>query len=322
MRRRLPDSRLLVFPIQYSRLRSAWVNYWEPGRCAGLAAHRHRAIPPRAGRCRVSDDAARRVTPVSCRSRRAPCEPAAATFREGGINCEMCHGPSLDHVERLKSGVTVARRPRRHLSAFDDCRQTGTSRCARSATRSRPCTTRSRAAPSIIPKRVIRSALTPSSFRRRSHARRCIATAATARRRSSARRSRDRNVFAKGTRRAARATIRIRPNAAQNPTSLKFATGRRRDVRAVPHDACANSPSGIRVMRPNTEASRCVSCHMPRIMEALLFQARSHEIDDIPDAEMTERFGNADSPNACVSCHADRDAAWLRTSLAAFRPAK
>ena len=26
---RLPDSRLLVFPIQYSRLRSAWVNYWQ-----------------------------------------------------------------------------------------------------------------------------------------------------------------------------------------------------------------------------------------------------------------------------------------------------
>ena len=26
---RLPDSRLLVFPIQYSRLRSAWVNYWK-----------------------------------------------------------------------------------------------------------------------------------------------------------------------------------------------------------------------------------------------------------------------------------------------------
>jgi formate-dependent nitrite reductase cytochrome c552 subunit len=72
----------------------------------------------------------------------------------------------------------------------------------------------------------------------------------------------------------------------------------------------------------NTEASRCVSCHMPRIMEALLFQARSHEIDDIPDAEMTERFGDTDSPNVCVSCHADRDGAWLRYSLAAFRPAK
>ena len=71
-----------------------------------------------------------------------------------------------------------------------------------------------------------------------------------------------------------------------------------------------------------SEASRCVSCHMPRIMEAVLFQARSHEIDDIPDAEMTERFGNIDSPNACSTCHAGRDAEWLRKNLAAFRPAK
>jgi len=61
---------------------------------------------------------------------------------------------------------------------------------------------------------------------------------------------------------------------------------------------------------------------MPRIMEAVLFQSRSHEIDDIPDADMTERFGGTDSPNACLSCHADRDAAWLRSSLAAFRRAK
>ena len=69
----------------------------------------------------------------------------------------------------------------------------------------------------------------------------------------------------------------------------------------------------------NAEASRCVSCHMPRIMEALLFQARTHEIDDIPDAEMTERFGDSDSPNACMSCHRDRERAWLRAGLAAFK---
>jgi len=61
---------------------------------------------------------------------------------------------------------------------------------------------------------------------------------------------------------------------------------------------------------------------MPRIMEAVLFQARSHEIDDIPDAEMTGRFGHAGSPNACVTCHSDRDNAWLRRSLEAFKPAK
>lgn len=72
----------------------------------------------------------------------------------------------------------------------------------------------------------------------------------------------------------------------------------------------------------NTEASRCVSCHMPRIMEALLFQARTHEIDDIPDAEMTGRFGNTNSPNACLSCHQDRDNAWLRAAIAPFKRVK
>jgi hypothetical protein len=54
----------------------------------------------------------------------------------------------------------------------------------------------------------------------------------------------------------------------------------------------------------------------------VMFQARSHEIDDIPDAAMTERFGNIDSPNACSTCHTGRDAEWLGKNLAAFRPAK
>jgi formate-dependent nitrite reductase cytochrome c552 subunit len=64
-----------------------------------------------------------------------------------------------------------------------------------------------------------------------------------------------------------------------------------------------------------SEASRCISCHMPRIMNSLLFQARSHQIDDTPDAAMTERFGAADSPNACLTCHKDRDTAWLSSKL-------
>jgi hypothetical protein len=84
------------------------------------------------------------------------------------------------------------------------------------------------------------------------------------------------------------------------------------------HPALRESPERHTRHEAGTEASRCVSCHMPRIMEAVLFQARSHEIDDVPDAEMTERFGAADSPNACLGCHRDRDPAWLRASLAAF----
>jgi hypothetical protein len=57
---------------------------------------------------------------------------------------------------------------------------------------------------------------------------------------------------------------------------------------------------------------------MPRIMDALLFPARSHQIDDVPDVEMTDRFGVEDSPNACLMCHKDRDVAWLRREMAKF----
>jgi len=123
---RLPDARLLVFPIQYSRLRSAW------------------------------------------------------------------------HV--------VPQRPR---SAFAGCRPIDTLRCARSAMRSQPYTMRSPGAPSTIRNQANLTGRIRSSFRRRFHARRSIATAATARRRSSAKRLRARSVFAKATRRVARATIHI-----------------------------------------------------------------------------------------------------------------
>ena len=85
------------------------------------------------------------------------------------------------------------------------------------------------------------------------------------------------------------------------------------------HSAIGTRPERHTRHAAGTEASRCVSCHISRIMEAVLFDVRSHEIDDIPDAAMTERFGNTDSPNACMTCHAGRDASWLRTSLAGFK---
>jgi hypothetical protein len=54
---------------------------------------------------------------------------------------------------------------------------------------------------------------------------------------------------------------------------------------------------------------------MPPIMNALLFRARTHQIDDIPRAAGVERFGPSESPNACLLCHKDRDVAWLKRQL-------
>ena len=69
---------------------------------------------------------------------------------------------------------------------------------------------------------------------------------------------------------------------------------------------------------PESAGSRCASCHMPRIMHALMFEASTHRIDDIPDAEATIRFGQDKSPNACLLCHDDRDAQWAQRHLASW----
>jgi hypothetical protein len=65
-----------------------------------------------------------------------------------------------------------------------------------------------------------------------------------------------------------------------------------------------------------SEASRCVSCHMPRIVNSVMFKARSHQIDDIPTTDLTERFGQDESPNACLICHTEKNFSWVRDKLA------
>jgi len=316
---RLPDSRLLVFPIQYSRLRSAWVNYWglvdAPGSPRTDIAQFHRAP-------------ADAVYQTSC----APChtsqlsfakgavEPAAAAFREGGINCEMCHGPSLDHVERQKSGdtsrsgavtpVSFRRLPAdRYVAVCAQCH-------AQSAIHDAQPGGAVNYSEAGDPLRTYVVEL-PSAFSRKAMYRDGRYRATTFISEAFARSQ----CFRKGNASCGSCHDPHPSNAAQNPNSLKFAPDA--DAMCVQcHTTLREKPERHTRHAANTEASRCVSCHMPRIMEALLFQARSHEIDDIPDAGMTERFGNIDSPNVCVSCHADRDGAWLRNSLAAFRPAK
>jgi hypothetical protein len=58
---------------------------------------------------------------------------------------------------------------------------------------------------------------------------------------------------------------------------------------------------------------------MPRIMNSLLFQAASHQIDDIPRAEFTIRFGQKESPNACLICHIDKNIRWLSEQLSNWK---
>ena len=109
-------------------------------------------------------------------------------------------------------------------------------------------------------------------------------------------------------------------DSASNPTSLKF-----RDQPDLMCTGCHQQfQDAAAVARhshhaADSEASRCVSCHMPRIMDALLFRARYHQIDDIPSAEMTKRFGQEESPNACLLCHTKKDTDWVQAQLSSWR---
>jgi hypothetical protein len=56
-------------------------------------------------------------------------------------------------------------------------------------------------------------------------------------------------------------------------------------------------------------------------MDALLFRARTHQIDDIPNADMTQRFGQSESPNACLQCHGEKNAHWVKQQIASWKAA-
>jgi hypothetical protein len=54
---------------------------------------------------------------------------------------------------------------------------------------------------------------------------------------------------------------------------------------------------------------------MPAIVNSMLFRARTHQIDDIPNVARLERFGPEESPNACLQCHQEKNVAWLKAAL-------
>jgi predicted CXXCH cytochrome family protein len=62
--------------------------------------------------------------------------------------------------------------------------------------------------------------------------------------------------------------------------------------------------------------SSCVECHMPKTVISIRATMRDHTIS-LPAPENTVAFG---IPNACNSCHADRDAAWAVSAVRGWWP--
>jgi len=310
----LPDGALQVLPIQYNSLQKAWINYWEtidaPGNKRTIIAE----FPKLSSATNYQENCAVCHT-SQLRAHSADSEPIDhASFREPGVNCEMCHGPSALHVDQMKKGHLPSKdalEPPVDFRRIDN--REGVRICAQCHKQS--------AVRELGPEQEMNysagdKGYVPASwsqpfdvFSRRAFYKdgrfRQTTFIVEAFTRS--------QCYRNGQAQCASCHAPHLPNFSRNLTSLKF-----KDAPDGMCLQCHHHYEGKIQQHTHhasaSEGSRCISCHMPKIMNALEFKARSHQIE-IPRADLTERFGQDDSPNACLLCHEDRDASWARQRL-------
>jgi predicted CXXCH cytochrome family protein len=317
---KLPNGQIHVFPIQYNVSEGKWINYWRTLDRPGT----ERSDPYNFER--LDDSTSYQANCAVCHTSQLRTIPGAGLgedsfeFREAGIGCEMCHGPSALHIASMKEGTAYDKGPldppvdfRRisnrdfvricsqcHMqSALRDPGPHGELNYSRSGTFFRQYLN--------IPF---------DEFGRKSFYKDGRFGQTTfiveALERS--------QCFRKGQVSCGSCHDPHTHDGSTNLTSLKFkdqpdqmCTGCHAQfvdkAKAVEHTHHAS----------NSEGSRCISCHMPPIMDALDFGARTHQIDDIPNAEMTLRFGQQDSPNACLICHTEKSAKWAQSQLLSWK---
>lgn len=277
---RAANGELHVLPIQYNLVEKSWINYW-------------RMIdPPGSERAEISTFHRFREF-TSYQKNCAPCHTSQMTntsFREAGVNCEMCHGPGAAHAGGKPQkwsfqGIGNAQ----YVEVCAQCH-------AQSAIRE----------PQGFPPRYKRRPYT--EFSRKAFYRdgrfRETTFIVEAFERSAC--------FRKGQAHCGSCHHPHPESPGANPTSLKFQDDPNRMCLQC-HEEKYRGNSHIR--HASGDATLCVSCHMPKIMNSLLFRARTHQIDDRPNGRMTVRFGASESPNACLDCHSDRDAHWAQDQL-------
>ena len=313
------DGRIQVFPIQYNTLQHRWINYWKLTDASGSE---------RAQIDRFSSGVSGATYQLNC----APCHisqlifskgaanPEDAAFREPGVNCEMCHGPSGGHAAAMRGQNLVSAAADTPVDFKKIAASEFVAICAQCHLQSGLRMPDADGAVNYSPSgtRFYRVSLSRPyvDFSRKAFYKdgRFRVTTFIA---ESFVRSR---CFREGQAHCGFCHNPHPADPASNPTSLKFPKDN--------DDMCLQCHTAFRAKQQShthhalsSEGSRCVSCHMPKIMESLLFNARSHQIDDIPSAEMTERFGQRESPNACLSCHQDKDDEWLKQQLAGWQKA-
>jgi len=304
---RLPTGDIHVFPIQYSALTGQWVNYWKMIDPAGS---------PRTEVTSFGEFSPATSYQLNC----APCHtshlhlnrPGSSQghdyqFNEGGINCEMCHGPGQQHVQAMSSGEAHATGVMARYIAI--CGQCHAQSALRQPGPHGEMNYPSAAAefPPVYPSRPY-SEVARRAFYKDGRFRETTFIVEAFRRSA---------CFRKGHAHCGYCHQPHASGASSNPVSLKFAADSDQMCLQC-HSKFTPNPAAHTHHAASSAGSRCVACHMPRIMNSVLFKARTHQIDDIPRAEMTERFGQDQSPNACLLCHADKDTQWAAVRLQAW----
>jgi predicted CXXCH cytochrome family protein len=317
---KLPNGQIHVFPIQYSAVAKQWLNYWKiidsPGseranlgnweKLDGSTSYQLNCAVCHTSQLRNTLGGGLALDHV--------------VFREPGIGCEMCHGPSAGHVEAMTTGKFHAKQP---LDPPVDFRRVTNrefvSICAQCHMQSNVHQGNAQGELNYSSSGTffLKSAALPlGEFTRGAFFRDGRFTQATfmveALERS--------QCFRKGQASCGTCHDPHGHNESSNLTSLKFkdqpdrmCTGCHTQFQDKTQ-AAAHSHHSF-----DSEASRCVSCHMPRIVDGMLLRVRSHQIDDIPKADMTMRFGQEDSPNACLLCHSDKNPEWIQGQLRSWK---
>lgn len=295
---RLDDGRMQVFPIQYNRLTGRWFNYWrgiDPPGSARASAARF---------LEFGDAMNYQVNCTPCHTsqsqRRGAVDKAEAiTFAEPGVNCEMCHGPSAEHAAGARPNFSFRTLDAR--SYVDICGQ-----CHRQSSIFREGSNGERNYSGSAPDFTLRARARPYiEFSRKAFYKdgrfRETTFIVEAFERSAC--------FRKGGAHCGHCHNPHPADAPANLKSLKYVD--QPDRMCV---QCHANFGGRKHTRhaAGSEGAQCVACHMPKITNTVGFRARTHEIDDIPDAEMTARFGREESPNACMDCHDARGVRGIR----------
>jgi predicted CXXCH cytochrome family protein len=317
---KLADGQIHVFPIQYSSIEKRWLNYWKIIDAAGS----ERANPYNWER--LDGSTSYQLNCAVCHTSQlrntlgGGLGPDNVVFREPGIGCEMCHGPSAEHVEAMAKGKFYPKNPLDPPVDFNRiANREFVAICAQCHMQSNV----HRGSPqgelnySSTGTFFLKNAALPfGEFTRGAFFKDGRFTQTTfmveALERS--------QCFRKGQASCGTCHDPHGHDESSNLTSLKFkdqpdlmCTGCHTQFQEKTR-AAAHSHHSI-----DSEASRCVSCHMPRIMDGMLVRVRSHQIDDIPNAEMTMRFGQEESPNACLLCHSEKTAEWVQGQLHSWK---